>query len=295
VFASKNDNDAFGSVANSGENSIENTGNSILVKIEEDEHTKKRSSQFIGVSFHDSKSKWTAKRWSKKEKRNVQNGAYRDEESAAHASDTLARKLIKNGEKGLKLNFPDDDTEVNPNPKEKTSIYVGVTSKKQNGRWRVYRKDKSKNNMTFYGTYKDEITAAHASDTLARKLMKNGERGLKLNFPDDNTEVYPEIQEQTSNYFGVTYNKQKESWAARRWSKIENKMVCNGSYKNEEKAAHASDTLAKNLIANGAKNHKLNFPNNDTKVHAETQNNKRKRPVNSNNSQKYGTSFDKFE
>ena len=38
--------------------------------------------------------------------------------------------------------------------------------------------------------YENEETAAHASDTLARKLMENGEKALKLNFPDDYTEVH---------------------------------------------------------------------------------------------------------
>ena len=41
------------------------------------------------------------------------------------------------------------------------------------------------------GYYSDEDTSAHASDTLARKLMRNGEQGHKLNFPDDYIEVYP--------------------------------------------------------------------------------------------------------
>ena len=46
--------------------------------------------------------------------------------------------------------------------------------------------------MLFNGYYDDEKTAARASDTLARKLMKSGEQTLKLNFPEDDTEVYPE-------------------------------------------------------------------------------------------------------
>ena len=53
-------------------------------------------------------SKWHAKRWSKNEEKNFSNGSYDNKETAAHASDTLARKLIANGEKGHKLNFPDD-------------------------------------------------------------------------------------------------------------------------------------------------------------------------------------------
>ena len=43
------------------------------------------------------------------------------------------------------------------------------------------------------GCYDNEDTAARASDTLARKLMANGEQGHKLNFPDDDTDVFPEV------------------------------------------------------------------------------------------------------
>ena len=59
-------------------------------------------------------SKWYASRWNKNEKKNFHNGYYDNEETAAHASDTLARKLMENGEQGHKLNFPDDHTEVHP-------------------------------------------------------------------------------------------------------------------------------------------------------------------------------------
>merc|ERR1712098_856582 len=86
------------------------------------------------------------------------------------------------------------------------------------------------------GTYKDEETAAHASDTLARKLMKNGEKGHKLNFPDDSTEVYPEAERQTErkNYFGVTYNLRDSRWYAFRCGKNEKKSFSHGYFKDEE-------------------------------------------------------------
>ena len=42
----------------------------------------------------------------------INHGSYENEEAAAHASDTLARKLIANGEQGHKLNFLGDETEV---------------------------------------------------------------------------------------------------------------------------------------------------------------------------------------
>merc|ERR1712098_1014717 len=39
---------------------------------------------------------------------------------------------------------------------------------------------------------KNEETAARASDALAIKLMANGEQNHKLNFPDEDTEVFPD-------------------------------------------------------------------------------------------------------
>ena len=46
--------------------------------------------------------------------------------------------------------------------------------------------------MVHNGTYENEETAAHASDTLARKLLEHGEQGHQLNFPNDETEVFRE-------------------------------------------------------------------------------------------------------
>merc|ERR1712098_328586 len=79
----------------------------------------KKSSKFIGVSYHKYLLKWKAYRWSKNEKKVAGNGLYKDEETAARASDTVARKLMKNGERKLRLNFPDEHTEVYPENQKK--------------------------------------------------------------------------------------------------------------------------------------------------------------------------------
>merc|ERR1712098_451564 len=105
---------------------------------------------------------------------------------------TLARKLMANGEKGHKLNFPDDDTEVHPKEVKFSSDYIGVSYTIIKARWFAYRHSKNEKKTVANGTHKNEETAAHASDTLAKKLIANGETGHKLNFPDDYTEVYPE-------------------------------------------------------------------------------------------------------
>jgi len=152
-------------------------------------------------------------------------------------------------------------------------------------RWRACRWSKKKNRIFYGGCYKNEETAAHASDTLARKLIANGEKGHKLNFPDDYIEVYPEEIERP-NYMGVYFHEKQIRWSAKRWSKHEKKYVHNRTYTDEETAAHASDTLAKKLIANGEKGHKLNFPN-EIEVDRGTtyQNKNRKRPNNAEKSQ----------
>ena len=86
-----------------------------------------KTSKFVGVSYRKRDSVWRASRRSKNEKRSIWNGTYSDEETAAHASDTLARKLIANGEQAHKLNFLDDDTDVYP--KEVTERLCRIITK----------------------------------------------------------------------------------------------------------------------------------------------------------------------
>jgi len=184
-------------------------------------------------------------------------------------SDYLARKLMKNGKQKLKLNFPDEHTEVYPE-KDKTSKFIGVTYSKEKSKWRAQRWSKIENKPIYNGSYDGEETAAHATDTLARRLMENGKQKLELNFPDECTEVYPEKDERfSSKYIGVSYNKRDSKWSVRRYSKSEKKTAYNGYYDDEETAAHASDTLARKLMENGEKNHKLNFVDDDTQVYKE--------------------------
>merc|ERR1712098_684339 len=119
-------------------------------------------------------------------------------------------------------------------------------------------------------------TAAHASDSLGRKLMENGEQNHKLNFPYDRTEVYREEKRFTSKFIGVFYDKNKSKWLVQRWSQNEKKNAYNGCHDNEETAAHASDTLARKLMKNSEQKLQLNFPDDHTEVNP-TEQKKRKR------------------
>merc|ERR1712098_555999 len=111
--------------------------------------------------------------------------------------------------------------------------YIGGSYYVQTSKWRAYRRSKHEKKNFFNGYYDNEETAAYASDTLARKLMKNGEQGHKLNFPDDHIEVHPEEKIQTSEYIGVSYLERDLKWCAKRWSKNEKKLVYFGYYDNE--------------------------------------------------------------
>jgi len=186
---------------------------------------------------------------------------------------------MANGDQNCYLNFPEDETEVRP--KERTTYkYFGVTYYKRSKKWCVKRWSKAMKKLICNGHYEDEETAAHASDSLARKLMSNDEENLKLNFPNDLVEVRPKKRATISKYFGVTYNEKFKTWTAQRWSKAKKKILTDGNYKDEETAAHASDTLARKLMKNGEQNHKLNFPDDSTEVYrAKNQTNKRKRPL----------------
>merc|ERR1712098_52813 len=172
----------------------------------DDDTEKKSSSQFIGVSYDVKISKWRAQKYSKHEKKMIHFGFYENEERAARASDTLARKLMANGEQAHKLSFPDGDTEVFPE-KKSSSQFIGVSYDVKSRKWRANRYSKLEKKMIHFGFYENEERAARASDTLARKLRANGEQAHKLNFPDDATDVFPEKEkrEPSSQFIGVIY------------------------------------------------------------------------------------------
>merc|ERR1711964_714263 len=101
---------------------------------------------------------------------------------------------MKKGENGHELSFPNDETEVRAEKKEKSSKYLGVSWSTSNSRWLVSRRSKIQRKTIYNGTFNSDLEtkAAHASDTLAKKLKKNGENGHELNFPNDEREVRTE-------------------------------------------------------------------------------------------------------
>jgi len=168
------------------------------------------SSNYIGVTYNKKYGKWEAQRWNQDTQWTNKNGAYADEETAAHASDTLARILMGTGRQKHRLNFPNDLIDVYPNvtKKLKSSSFLGVYYRKESARWVACRLSKKVKKMMSYGTYKDEETAARASDALAIKLVQNGEKNHKLNFPDDTVEFESQMKKRKgkNTNFGASAN-----------------------------------------------------------------------------------------
>merc|ERR1712098_59529 len=109
---------------------------------------------------------------------------------------------------------------------------MGIFKAKQQ-KWSAQRRSKFLKKVLYNGSHDDPAQAAHASDTLARKLMTNGEQGHKLNFPNDDTEVLAE-KTLSSQYLGVSYDVKFKKWRTQRYSKHEKKMIVNGRYDTEE-------------------------------------------------------------
>jgi len=245
---------------------------------------------------------WKAKRWNREKNKWVHYGFYENQETAAHASDTLARtlNLQQTNRQNHQLNFPDDETKVNPKIHELGSMVTILSKRKKlqnvkildekddqilisydkkddkveliskcriisplepeegcfgvrldgrNKKWSAYRWSSIARREVKNGFYSNELEAAHASDTLAMVLISKGEHGHGLNF-SEKTMLEP---------IGVAYDPNREKWRAYRWNSKEMKRIGRGWYSDEETAAHASDNLARKLIADGSQGHELNY------------------------------------
>ena len=70
------------------------------------------SSHYFGVSYTEKYKTWAAARWSKKEKKLISKGYFKDEKTAALASDNLARKLIQISKR--KISIKNDESRLRP-------------------------------------------------------------------------------------------------------------------------------------------------------------------------------------
>jgi hypothetical protein len=139
--------------------------------------TPSHSSQYRGVSWDKSKSKWAAA--ISAQGRNISIGRFTSEETAARAYDAAARKY--HGEEAFQ-NFPGEMVEVRKDPRSnKTSQYRGVSWNKNKKKWDVSIRVNGK--TVFRACFASESDAAHAYDIAARQCL--GDKAI-LNFPDAN-------------------------------------------------------------------------------------------------------------
>lgn len=129
------------------------------------------------------------------------------------------------------------------------SIYLGVTWVKAVKKWQACIGNK------YLGRFDDEVMAAKAYDTEARKLYKEF---AKLNFPECTEEVVGVIrQKKSSKYRGVRKDKKTNKWLVS--CMVDGKRYTGGKqYETEEEAAKRYDEL---LIEHGGNPLKLNFQN----------------------------------
>jgi hypothetical protein len=106
--------------------------------------------------------------------------------------------------------------------KGNSSQFIGVSWYKRDSKWYASRWSKIQCKMIYNGYFKadEETKAAYESDTLARALIADGRENHKLNFPNDETEVWAEKKKSSSKYYGGTWSKIYSKWRVRRWSKI---------------------------------------------------------------------------
>merc|ERR1712098_149293 len=114
---------------------------------------------------------------------------------------------------------------------QKISKFTGVSYCAINKRWNACRWSADRSELDFNGEFEDEISAARASDALAKTLRDCGERIHKLNFPEDEIEA-KEVEESVN--FSKDMKKRKNPSSAHLDSSICRmckKQDANNSYK----------------------------------------------------------------
>ena len=243
-------------------------------------------SRFIGVSWR-TKSGRYANIKGQQGNRFLGGFAHEEEETAARAYDAAARQLRGPEAHGsqFQLNFPTADERMNciaaGSSKSHTlaSRFIGVH--KKNGKLVVKISNEGQNMNVGYFAAEQEEAAARAYDAAARQLRgpEAHSSKFKLNFPTPEEErnrpqlapAAPQTgtsraetnqQSPRSQFIGVNRNKRDSRWRVSVWHEGRNQQVGHFALEQEEAAARAYDTAARQLRGHAAHSSKskLNFP-----------------------------------
>ena len=231
------------------------------------------SSDYIGVWWHSKRSEWKVS--IKHEGKHQYIGSFdlEEEEQAARAYDTAARRLRGPAAHSakFKLNFPTASELM-------SSRYAGVMWDKRDSKWVVNITHKRQREHIGYFAPEQEEAAARAYDAAARRLRgpeAHSAKSHKLNFPAaEETMNRPAVSNtaklaqptaselMSSQYIGVRWNKKDSKWVASITHKGQKKHIGTFAAEDEEAAAQAYDAAARRLRGQAAHSSKvkLNFP-----------------------------------
>lgn len=122
----------------------------------------------------------------------MENGLYSDEETAAHASDTLARKLIERGEYDHELSFPDVELECNDDEAEERNelnFPNGITTEKNDELENQRLANLREQQQILLDAYKCKQLRDQAAEKTRRLAELRNQETIILNSLDSNATI----------------------------------------------------------------------------------------------------------
>jgi hypothetical protein len=129
-----------------------------------------------------------------------------------------------------------------------TSNYVGVSFSKRDKNW--VAKIMLEGKTAFYKRFETELQAVHAREEQVIELNKTKGTNFKLNHPPPLGIIAPKVNNKTSDYIGVSFDKNSGLWCGKISFK---KVITKETFKDPLKAAQFRDKLAKEYNTKGGK------------------------------------------